>query len=137
MKNLHLIILLAFTLFSSCKVEKSDIKKTSKVNFKQEELIGNWKRTSNNGSKKIIINNLILKKNNTADINFTDSEGTRIVTGKWSTNKSKRIMNFEFSADLALSFMQNKQSKNISFMTVAKKGDNLILKSNKSIFNKE
>ena len=145
MKNLKLltisIIALAIVSFSPKSSDNND-----------KEIIGTWvKQTEQQSSEKSIADNIIqidFKKNLTAKVKVTDSVGTRVITGKWSYEKTENYENAvestvnklfgqSFKPSVILEYLRNGKGLNIIGFSQEQTENGLILKIGNVVFKKK
>ncbi|SIS86105.1 hypothetical protein SAMN05421766_104446 [Zobellia uliginosa] len=154
MKKFKLLtILIVILTILSFKTKSSDNTLSKKdfdihhINKDKNGIIGTWINSTNSKkSKKSIADNILeikFKKNLTAKIKVSDSNGIRVITGKWSSTETENFKKIAGnnvnlpSNSIILEYLRNGKGMNLITLSKVIKNGKVQLKSREVIFEKK
>lgn len=145
------IKLLTFTVLA-LTIISFKAKSLDKIEKDNNEIIGTWiRKTEQKSSEKSVTDNILeisFKKNLTAKIKVTDTAGTKIITGKWSSDKTenytkaveptiKKLFGENFKSQVVLEYLRNGKGLNIIGFSLEQTENGLVLKAGTLVFEKK
>ena len=100
--------------------------------FSTKDILGEWK---NEEKQKLTdkdiyhIEYLYFINDSVVDVQLSDTEGTRILSGRWEKSFTKQIkpFNITINSDIKVAFEMNKNESKVLLMDLKKKKDKLYL----------